>query len=76
MNEEQYYEGRDMYLYALQQKYEAEVFMAKANLSTYLHHSVGVAEHPNVIESMDEIVCKLAEAEDKLNIIKKYRGML
>ena len=66
MNEEQYYEGRDMYLYALQQKYEAEVFMAKANLSTYLHHSVGV----------DEIVCKLAEAEDKLNIIKKYRGML
>ena len=76
MNEEQYYEGRDMYLYALQQKYEAEVLMAKANLSTYLHHAVGVAEHPNTVESMDEIVCKLAEAEDKLNIIKKYRGML
>ena len=76
MNEEQYYEGRDMYLHALQQKYEAEVFMAKANFSTYLHHAVGVAEHPNTVESMDEIVCKLAEAEDKLNIIKKYRGIL
>ena len=50
--------------------------MAKANLSTYLHHAVGVAEHPNVMESMDDIVCKLAEAEDKLNIIKKYRGIL
>ena len=54
----------------------AEVFMAKANFSTYLHHAVGVAEHPNTVESMDNIVCKLAEAEDKLNIIKKYRGIL
>ena len=74
MNEEQYYEGRDMYLYALQQKYEAEVFMARANFSTYLHHAVGVAEHPNTVESMDEIVCKLAEAEDKLIVLETHFG--
>jgi L-ribulose-5-phosphate 3-epimerase UlaE len=57
---------------ALILKYEAERTEAEANLINYFNNSVGVAEHNNIIESMDILIEKLANAEDKLQTLKEY----
>ena len=61
------------YVYdALKLKYEAEIKEAETNIINYVTNSVGVAEHPNIIESTDLLVDKLANAEDKLTTLKEY----
>ena len=38
----------------------------KANILTYQRNSVGIGEHPEIVEAIELQVAKLAEAEDKL----------
>lgn len=64
------YSGTKLYE-ALKAKYEAQIMEAKANLENYLDNRVGVAEHPNVVESADTLVEQLATAEDKLRTLKQ-----
>ena len=54
---------------ALKRKYEADIAIAKAELDTYFESSVGVAEHPHIIESMDVLMTQLATAEEKLKCL-------
>ena len=54
---------------ALKRKYEADIAIAKAELEVYFESSVGVAEHPHIIESMDVLVTDLANAEEKLKCL-------
>ena len=62
-----------LYVYdALKFKYKAEIKEAETNIINYVTNSVGVAEHPNIIESIDLLVDKLANAEDKLTTLKEY----
>ena len=62
-----------LYVYdALKFKYKAEIKEAETNIINYVTNSVGVAEHPNIIESMDLLIDKLATAEDKLRTLKEY----
>ena len=51
---------------ALKRKYEADIAIAKAELEVYFVSSVGVAEHPHIIESMDKLMTDLANAQEKL----------
>ena len=44
---------------ALKKKYEADIAIAKAELDSYFESSVGVAEHPHIIESMDKLMTDL-----------------
>tara|TARA_R100000306_G_C4296072_1_gene102665 strand:- start:361 stop:573 length:213 start_codon:yes stop_codon:yes gene_type:complete len=55
---------------ALKKKYESEMAIAKAELNTYFESSVGVAEHPHIIESMDLLVTQFANAEEKLKSLE------
>jgi len=64
------YSGTKLYE-ALKAKYEAQIMEAKANLENYLDNKVGVAEHPNIVESADTLVEQLAAAEDKLRTLKQ-----
>ena len=61
--------GRGAKVHALQLKYEAESAEFKIDIENYLKNSVGVAEHPHLIESLDGLISKLADAEDKLNCL-------
>jgi len=54
---------------ALKKKYEADIAVAKTELDTYFESSVGVAEHPHIIESMDVLMTQLATAEEKLKCL-------
>lgn len=64
--------SNSMKLRALIRKYEYERDMAIANLQTYFENSVGVGEHGDLIAEMDEQVCHLAMAEDKLKTVIQY----
>ena len=55
---------------ALQAKYIAQKLEAIANLQNYLSNSVGVGEHPNVVEECDKLVETIGHADDKLNTLK------
>jgi len=56
---------------ALELKYQSEIAQAKANLEVYFNNSVGVGEHPDIVEAMDMQVDKLAQAKDKLEALKE-----
>jgi hypothetical protein len=64
--------SNSMKLRALIRKYEYERDMAIANLQTYFENSVGVGDHSDLIEAMDEQLCHLAMAEDKLKTVIQY----
>ena len=55
-----------MILKSLRTKYEAEIDCARTNIEVYLQQPVGVAEHPDIIESVDTQMNIMAEARDKL----------
>ena len=56
---------------ALKLKYQAEVLEAYTNLMNYFENKVAVAEHPNIIKSMDKLVEELGTAEDKLKTLQE-----
>tara|TARA_R110002020_G_scaffold194609_1_gene395481 strand:- start:34 stop:258 length:225 start_codon:yes stop_codon:yes gene_type:complete len=56
---------------ALHAKYTAEISIAKAELQNYFNNSVGVAEHPHIIESMDILIEQMANAQEKLDLLLK-----
>ena len=55
---------------ALRRKYEAEIDCARTNVAVYLNHPAGVAEHPDVVASVDGLIQIIAEARDKLQEIE------
>ena len=59
---------------ALRAKYQAEIAIAKAELMEYFDNSVGVADHPNIITSMDEVLGRLSQAEEKLDSLVYFLG--
>jgi|TARA_B110000211_G_scaffold231266_1_gene292552 hypothetical protein len=59
-------------LRALIRKYEFERDQAIANLQVYFENGVGVGEHHNIVDSMDELMIKLTDAEGKLKTCISY----
>ena len=55
---------------ALRRKYEAEIDCARTNIQVYLNHPAGVAEHPDIVTSVDSQIQIVAEARDKLQEIE------
>jgi len=45
-----------------------------ANVRLHLNNPVGVAEHPDHIETIEKELGIIAEFEDKLNVLEKYFG--
>jgi urease beta subunit len=57
---------------AMKLVYNGEIEMYKAEVQNYLDNPVAVGEHGNLIETMDGLVAKIAEADEKLFILEKY----
>jgi hypothetical protein len=55
---------------ALYAKYHAEKADAVARFNIYLKSSVGIGEHPQHTEEIDNIVDQFATAQDKLESLK------
>ena len=58
------------YLKALEMKYEADIEIIQLNLKNYLDNAVAVAEHPDIVKDIDDLVSSLVAAQEKLNTIQ------
>ena len=58
---------------ALEAKYDAQIAEADATIKIYLENSVGIGEHPQHIDEIDKLVDKIAQAEEKLKILKEFK---
>ena len=59
---------------ALIKKYEGEVLVAKANIDVLLNNPTGVADHPDMAGTLDDLVKKLNSAEEQLSALKKVKS--
>ena len=57
---------------ALRCLYKAEIAMYKAEVQNYIDNPVAVGEHGNLVETMDKLIAKIAEAEDKLLVLETH----
>ena len=51
------------------QKYQAEKAIAIAELNILLNNPAGISEHTNIVESCDEKIEKIANANEKIQTI-------
>ena len=58
---------------ALVKKYEGDIAVHTANISVYQSNPAGIGEHPDVVAAVDELVCQLADAQDKLKSVKELQ---
>ena len=64
---------KDVIIQALEDKYNAQISEAEATVKIYFTNSVGIGEHPQHIEECDKLINKIAEAEDKLQVLKEFK---
>ena len=60
-------------LNALEAKYEAQIAEADATINIYLNNSVGIGEHPQLIEEVDKQLQKISDAQEKLDALEIFR---
>ena len=61
-------------LNALKRRYEADIACAKANISVYVEHPVGIGEHSDLVGAIDGEVEKLCNSEEKLKALESHFG--
>ena len=66
-------ELRTVIIEALEKRYEAQLAESYATLKIYLENSVGIGEHPQHVDECDKLIAKVAEAEEKLRVLRQYR---
>ena len=59
-------------LEALERKYEARIASADVTIKIYLENSVGIGEHPQHLEELDKLIEKIANAQEKLEVLKSF----
>ena len=52
--------------------YEGIIALAQGNIEIYMERSVGIGEHADILEAVDGELEKIAAAEDKIEVLKKY----
>ena len=56
----------------LREHLKGQIAYHRANCRVYMRNSVGIGEHPDVMESIKSELAKLAEAVDMLNALEKH----
>ena len=64
---------KDDIINVLMKVYEANIDKANATIKIYLEHSVGIGEHPNIIDEIDKQVDIVSSNEHKINIIRSFK---
>ena len=63
---------REDLIKASQLHFKAHIQKHKVNVENLLENSVGVAAHPDIMDSVEKELEIMAEYEDKLEILNKY----
>jgi hypothetical protein len=64
---------RDVILQALEDRYNAQISEAEATLKIYLEKPVAIGEHPQHVDEADKLIDKIAQAEEKLEVLKEFK---
>ena len=51
---------------------EGELERAKTNIMVYMNQSVGIGEHADIVEAIQQELDTMAAASDRIEMIKKY----
>jgi hypothetical protein len=51
---------------------EGELERAKTNIMVYMNQSVGIGEHSDIVEAIQEELDKMASANDRLEMLHLY----
>ena len=52
--------------------FEGEIEKHRMNVENLLQNRVGVAEHPDIMETIEKESAVIAEYDDKLSVLNKY----
>tara|TARA_Y100000992_G_scaffold199807_1_gene136125 strand:- start:27 stop:275 length:249 start_codon:yes stop_codon:yes gene_type:complete len=63
---------RDEFIKASRIHFKAHIEKHRMNVENLLNNSVGVAEHPDVMDSIEKELAIIAEYDDKLEMLNKY----
>ena len=63
---------RETLLKALRAHAQGEIEIHKANIEVYLANPVGIGEHPDVTQAMQDEIDKIAKWEDQIAVLNKY----
>jgi hypothetical protein len=63
---------KEQLIIALKKHAEGHIEKHKVNVNVLLNKITGIAEHPDVIETIEKELDIIAKYDDQLNILKKY----
>ena len=63
---------REQLIKALLAHAQGDIAKHKANIEVYLANPVGIGEHSNIIEAIEEELNMIAKYQDQIDIINKY----
>ena len=63
---------REVLIKALRAHAQGEIEKHKANVEVYLHNSVGIGEHSDIAQSIQDEIDKIAKWHDQLEVLNKY----
>ena len=63
---------RNMLLEASEAHFKAHIKKHQTNIEVLLRHTVGLAEHPDIMDTIEKELEIMAEYDDKLEMLKKY----
>ena len=63
---------REQIVNALIAHAQGDIQKHKMNVEVYLNNAVGIGEHSNVMEAIEEELNMIAKYEDQVEVIKKY----
>ena len=58
---------------ALEKKYDAEMSKAEANIKLLLENPVGVADHPDIVNTVDKEMQKITKSKEMLDELANWR---
>ena len=64
----------DMLFRTLLKRYEADIEDALYKIQSFSENNIIIPEHIDITGEVDKLLQIIAEAEDKLTVIKKYYG--
>ena len=51
---------------------EGELERAKTNIMVYMNHSVGIGEHSDIVEAIQEELDRMAMATDRIEMLERH----
>ena len=63
---------RETLIKALLAHAQGDIAKHRANVEVYLTSSVGIGEHSNVVEAIEEELNMIAKYQDQIDVINKY----